>query len=40
MKDSTKATKEANQALKAMYEANPIFEINDLIMESNTIRKK
>lgn len=36
MKDSTKATKESNQALKAMYEASPIFEINDLLMESKT----
>ena len=36
MKNSTKATKEANQAFKAMYEASPIFEINDLIMESKT----
>ena len=36
MKDSTKATKEANQALKAMCEATPMFEINDLIMESKT----
>ncbi len=36
MKDSTKATKEVNRALKTMYEASPMFEIIDLIMESKT----